>query len=95
MTRGAAEIDAANRFHSWRLGWRDGAMRRAMNRAAEGHSDGALAAAYCDGYTEGYAAARAANAAACERYGYSPTILRAESATAADAAPDAARERGR
>lgn len=94
MSRDAGEIDAANRFHSWRLGWRDGAMRRAQNPAAEGHSDGALAAAYCDGYTEGYAAARAANAAACERYGHRPTILRAESA-ASVTAPDAARERGR
>jgi len=76
VSRPAAEIDAANRFHSWRLGWRDGAMRRAQNPAAAGHSDAAMAQAYSDGYAEGTIAARAANAAACERYGHSPTILR-------------------
>ncbi len=93
MSRPAAEIDAANRFHSWRLGWRDGAMRRAMNPAATGHSDAAMAQAYRDGYGEGTHAARDANTAACERYGHRPTILRAESA-ASVTAPDAARERG-
>jgi hypothetical protein len=74
--RGDAEIHAANRFHSWRLGWRDGAMRRAMNPAAAGHPVASLATAYADGYAEGTIAARAANTAACERYGHSPTILR-------------------
>ena len=77
MSRPAAEIAAANLFHSWRLGWRDGAMRRAVNPAATGHSDAAMAQAYRDGYSEGTRAASAANAAACERYGYAPTILRA------------------
>lgn len=92
--RPAAEIDAANRFHAWRMGWRDGAMRRAQNPAATGHSDAAMAQAYRDGYGEGTRAARDANTAACERYGHRPTILRAESA-ASVTAPDAARERGR
>ena len=76
MSRPAAEIDAANRFHSWRLGWRDGAMRRAMNPAAANHSDLVLAAAYREGYSEGTVAANTANAAACERYGYAPSVLR-------------------
>lgn len=76
--KSAAEIDAANRFHAWRSGWRDGAMRRAMNPAATGHTNAAMATAYRDGYSEGYRAARDADAAACERYGYAPTILRAE-----------------
>ena len=78
MSRPAAEIAAANRFHSWQLGWRDGAMRRAQNPAAAGHSDAAMAQAYRDGFAEGFKTAGAANAAACERYGYAPTILRAE-----------------
>lgn len=94
MSRPAAEIVAANRFHAWRMGWRDGAMRRAMDPAATGHSDAAMAQAYSDGYSEGTRAARAATGAACERYGHRPTILRAESA-ASVTAPDAARERGR
>lgn len=93
MTRPATEIDAANRFHAWRSGWRDGAMRRAVDPAATGHSDAAMAQAYRDGYSEGARTARAADAAACERYGHAPTILRAESA-ASVTAPDAARERG-
>ena len=76
MNRPAAEIDAANRFHASRLGWRDGAMRRAQNPAATGHSDAAMAQAYRDGYAEGTRTARAADAAACERYGHAPTILR-------------------
>lgn len=74
--RDGAEIAAANAFHSWRMGWRDGAMRRAKNPAATGHADPALATAYRDGYAEGTAAAGAANAAACARYGYTPTMLR-------------------
>ena len=45
---------------------------------ATGHSDAAMAQAYRDGYGEGYTASRSADAAACERYGYAPTILRAE-----------------
>ena len=65
-------------------------MRRAMNPAATGHAVAAMAQAYSDGYSEGTHAARDASAAACERYGHRPTILRAEAA-----APDAARERGR
>lgn len=77
MNRPAAEIDAANRFHTWRLGWRDGAMRRAQNPRTTGHPDEAMAQAYRDGYAEGTRTARAAGAAACERYGYTPTILRA------------------
>lgn len=76
MSRDAASIHAANRFHTWRLGWCDGAMRRAMSPAATGHSDPSLATAYSDGYAEGTVAARAANTAACERYGHNPTILR-------------------
>lgn len=78
MSRPAAEIAAANLFYTWRLGWRDGAMRRAMNPAAAGYSDAAMAQAYRDGFAEGYETAGAANAAARERYGHSPTILRAE-----------------
>lgn len=77
MSRDAGEILAANRFHSWRLGWRDGAMRRAMNPRAADHSDLVIAAAYREGYCDGTVAANAANAEACERYGHSPTILRA------------------
>jgi hypothetical protein len=76
MSRPAAEIDAANRFHTWRSGWRDGAMRRAMSPAATGHSDPSIATAYRVGYAEGYDAAKAANSAACERFGHTPTILR-------------------
>lgn len=76
MTRTAESIAAANRFHAWRSGWRDGAMRRAQNPAATGHSDAAMAQAYRDGFTEGYRAAGAADAAGCERYGYTPTVLR-------------------
>ena len=78
MSRLAAEIAAANRFRAWRSGWRDGAMRRAQSPYATGHSDAAMAQAYRDGYGEGYTASRSADAAACERYGYAPTILRAE-----------------
>lgn len=76
MSRPAAEIDAANRFHAWRSGWRDGAMRRAQNPAAAEHSDKAMAQAYRDGFGEGYMAAGAANTAACARYGHNPMILR-------------------
>lgn len=76
MSRPAESIAAANRFHTWRMGWRDGAMRRAQNPAATGHSDAAMAAAYEDGYGEGYRASKAADAAACERYGHRPTMLR-------------------
>jgi len=80
MSRAAAEIAAANCFHAWRMGWRDGAMRRAANPAATGHSDAAMAQAYRDGFAEGFKTAGAANAAACERYGHAPAILRAEAA---------------
>lgn len=76
MSRDESEILAANRFHTWRLGWRDGAMRRAMNPSAANHSDPVLAAAYREGYSEGTVAANTANAAACERYGYAPSVLR-------------------
>lgn len=78
MSRTPESIAAANRFHAWRSGWRDGAMRRAQNPAAVGHSDAAMATAYRDGYGEGARVAMAAVAAACERYGHAPTILRAE-----------------
>lgn len=74
--RSPNEIDAANRFHAWRSGWRDGAMRRVQSPAATGHSDAAMAQAYRDGYGEGTRAARAADAAACKRYGHAPMILR-------------------
>ena len=47
-----------------------------MNPAATGHSDAAMAQAYRDGYGEGTRTARAADAAACERYGHRPTMLR-------------------
>ena len=78
MSRTPESIAAANRFHAWRSGWRDGAMRRAQNPAATRHSDPAMAQAYRDGYGEGYVAARAADAAACARYGHAPTILRVQ-----------------
>jgi len=78
MSRSAEEIHAANCFHVWRQGWRDGAQRRMVSSVATGHSDPRLAATYRDGYAEGTAAAKAADKAACERYGYAPSPLRAE-----------------
>lgn len=74
----AAEIDAANRYHSYRRGWIDGAARKAMPEEFTKHTDLGIRDAYNLGYQHGYDAHVAALKAAEQRYEHTPTVLRTQ-----------------
>lgn len=70
------QIDAANKWQSYRMGWLAGAAIKAIDPRFSSHPNQELNAAYQLGYRDGGVARREALARATELYGYEPTILR-------------------
>lgn len=66
--------DRANRWHAYMHGWKDGAVNREARIKA--HPDKGIVDAYNSGYDDGRRACEEAAAAATQRTGYSPRILR-------------------
>lgn len=73
-----SEIDAANRYHSYRKGWQHGAATRAMGPEFTGHVDDGIREAYLLGYQDGRSELAKALQTAQQRYGHTPTVLRTQ-----------------
>jgi hypothetical protein len=70
------DIDAANQWHSYRMGWIKGANVSAMEPKFTEHDNPLIVEAYNLGYGDGRKARNEALVAAESRYGYKQEILR-------------------
>lgn len=75
------QIDAANRFESYRRGWGAGATSRATDPRLATHADQGIRDAYNRGYADGRRALNDAMRDASSTYGHVPSILRLADAT--------------
>jgi hypothetical protein len=71
-----AEIDAADRYQSYRRGWRDGATSRVRAAVFETHTDQGIRAAYDLGYIDGQRSYGHAMIEAQRLYKHTPSVLR-------------------
>lgn len=71
-------MTAFESFHCWRRGWGDAAKRTPKDKKLVGYvSRPDLVEAYLDGFNQGTEERTKAEAHACSKYGYTPSILRA------------------
>ena len=68
-------VENANRYHAYMQGWRDGAQMRAKRDI---HTMHRLLPDYLAGYDDGVIARGHASHEATARFGYEPSILRAQ-----------------
>lgn len=64
-----AEIDAANRYESYRRGWKQGAAQKAADKVFLTHTNKGIAEAYSQGYADGFGACSDALKSAAAEYG--------------------------
>jgi hypothetical protein len=64
-------------YIQYMFGWHHGAGRKGMVPERAEHKDKEFAALYVEGYEDGQQAGRDAAAKATERFGYTPSIVRA------------------